>query len=201
MGNLYMIAIMPPEELEQRIQKERIEFSENYNCVKALKPPVHITMYDPFETEDEFEACASGLQKWADRQRSFDVKLDNYGFFENPEKPVFFIKVVKDENIAGLRTELLREMKKYVEAAGDELLVNGKLVPKSKPMPFNPHITLGYRDLSPNLVPTIKQDYARRRMQATFLCYALYLWKHDGKNWRVVNTFKLNGQEEQLSLF
>ena len=63
MENLYMFAIMPPEAETNEISKERQMFAENYNCFKALKPPVHITLYEPFKTEPDFEKEITGLQR------------------------------------------------------------------------------------------------------------------------------------------
>lgn len=193
--NLYMFAIVPPADLGAKIHKERLTVSENYQCVKALKPPVHITLYEPFTEDDDFKTRVTALQQWAGRQVPFQVSTDNYGFFENPAKPVFIIKVVKDDSITQLRTGLLRELKKYIYEPDTELLANGKPIPRPKPQPFNPHFTLAYRDLPPEKVPTIKQDYARRTFKASFLCSSIYLWRHNGSNWQVQQAFELKGLE------
>lgn len=190
-----MMAIMPPEELRERIQKERVFFAERYNCVKALKPPVHITIYEPFKEEADFVQRVTSMQKWADKIEPFAVEINNYGFFENPKSPVAFINVVKDEPITQLRTALLKELKKYIEEDEPEY-VNNKPVPKAKPQPFNPHFTIGYRDVLPALLPQIKQDYLRRQFKGSFICDAIHLWQHNGTNWQTVHTFQLGGKPQ-----
>ena len=198
METLYMMAIVPPAELEARIQKERIFFAERYNCVKALKPPVHITVYEPFKEEADLAARLMPLQQWAEKIEPFTVTIDNYGFFDNPRSPVAFIHVVKDEAITQLRTGLLKELKKYLEEDEQEY-INNKPVPKAKPQPFNPQFTIGYRDVPPALLPTIKQDYQRRQFKGSFLCDAIHLWRHNGTNWKTVHTFQLSGKKTQAA--
>lgn len=194
MEALYMLAIMPPEDLREKIQKERVFFAERYNCVKALKPPVHITIYEPFKEEHDLVQRIAPLQKWANSIEPFIISINNYGFFENPKSPVAFIHVIKDEPITQLRTALLKELKKYVEEDEPEY-VNNKPVPKAKPQPFNPHFTIGYRDVPPELLPTIKQDYLRRQFKGSFMCDAIHLWRHNGTNWQTAHTFQLAGKQ------
>lgn len=190
MEQLYMFAIVPPRDIEERIQKERIFFSERYNCVKALKPPVHITVYEPFKEEDDFLQRVQPLQRWANDIQPFTVVIDNYGFFDNPKSPVAFIHVVKDEAITQLRTGLLRQMKNFIEEDEPEY-INGRPVPKPKPQPFHPHFTIGYRDVPPALLPAIKQDYLRRPFKGSFTCNELCLWRHNGANWQTIHRFPL----------
>ncbi len=198
METLYMMAVVPPADLEVRIQKERIFFAERYNCVKALKPPVHITVYEPFKEEADLPIRLKPLQQWADKIEPFIVIIDNYGFFDNPRSRVAFIHVVKDEAITQLRTGLLKELKKYLEEDEPEY-INNKPVPRAKPQPFNPHFTIGYRDVPPALLPTIKQDYLRRQFKGSFTCDAIHLWRHNGTNWQTVYTFQLSGKKAQAA--
>ena len=71
MLSLYMFALMPPPALTQRIEDERRNFAEDYKAIKALKPPVHITLYEPFKDLPEVEKDIAGLRSWAERQPSF----------------------------------------------------------------------------------------------------------------------------------
>lgn len=181
--------------MRARIQQERLFFSERYNCVKALKPPVHITIYEPFKEEADFAQRVAPMQKWADRLAPFNITVNNYGFFENPKSPVAFIHVIKDEPITRLRTALLKELKKYLEEDEPEF-VNNRPIPKAKPQPFNPHFTIGYRDVPPELLLTIKIDYLRRQFKGSFICDAIHLWQHNGANWQTVLTFQLGGKPQ-----
>ena len=194
-----MFALMPPEKLSKEIHDERLTFAEEYGFVAALKPPVHITVLPPFKipTEDcnAFETKVSGMHEWAHRQSQLTVELNNFNFFDNYGHPVLFIDVVKSPKLIKLRTSFLKQLDHY------------PWIEKST-LPFKPHITIGYRDIDPAVFPTIREVYARRKFKAAFECDAIYLWKHDGKQWQIFKTFELNGEEsgeesgeEQLSLF
>lgn len=192
-----MFAIVPPPGVEQQIQKERLLFSENYNCHKALKPPVHITMYEPFKQEELFEEDIVLLKKWSQNQKPFNIVIQNFSFFENPRSPVVYISVVKDENITLLRTSLLKELKHFIEADAPEL-INGRPVPPPRPQPFHPHFTIGYRDVPPALFPAIKKAYINKRFSASFICDKVVLWKHNGINWQTITEFPF-GKEDPLA--
>lgn len=192
---LYLFAIMPPEKLSKEIHDERLTFAEEYGFVAALKSPVHITLFPPFKIpvaeNTAFESHVSNMQNWADSQHSLTIELQNFNFFDNYGYPVLFIDVLKSPELVKLRSSFLKELDNY------------PWIEKST-LPFKPHITIGYRDIDQAVFPTIREVYARRKFKAQFDCNAIYLWKHDGKQWQVFKTFCLNGQEEQeeqLSLF
>ena len=47
---LHLWAIVPPPDMAQQIDDLRKEFSVNFQCFKALKPPVHCTLYTLFKS-------------------------------------------------------------------------------------------------------------------------------------------------------
>jgi 2'-5' RNA ligase len=189
---LYMFAIMPPSDLASKIHTKRVEFFEKYKFRKALKPPVHITFYDPFPMQEEqapqFEDAISKIQKWADQQPSFQIDLRNYNFFENPKSPVIYIDVPRNKTLTVLHSKFLKELTKYL-ATPDE---------HSK---YKPHVTIGYRDVNPDAFSSIKKYYSKQTFSDSFACNSFCLWKHNGENWQVLKTFHLNGKVTQLTLF
>ena len=189
---LYMFAIMPPPELAAKIHNERMNFAEQYKFIKGLKPPVHITLFEPFNMPlleaTEFESNISRLQAWADRQTPFGIELNNYNFFDNTLHPVIFIDVIRSEQLAELHHSFIKELRKYRD------------IEKQKNT-YKPHITIGYRDIDPRVFPMIREEYSKKRFRASFNCNAFYLWKHNGNNWQVQKEFRLNGIKDQLALF
>lgn len=190
MLSLYMFALMPPPALTQRIEDERRNFAEDYKAVKALKPPVHITLYEPFKDLPEAEQDIIGLTPWVERQQPFELELKNFNFFRHSTSPVVYIDVVKNEQLALLHRNFITELKKYTEVEKR----NGS---------YTPHITIGYRDLPVAIFPEIMSVYSRKRFSAKFEVNAIYFWKHDGKNWQILHTFKMGVQPQttQSSLF
>lgn len=191
MENLYMLAIMPPFPLEARISEERITFAEKYNCKKALKPPVHITLCEPFKFESVAEERIKGLLRWAEKQAPIDIELRNYNFFKNPQYPVIYIDVVKNDPLNSFRKKLIEQVKHYIPI-------------EAKANSFSPHFTIGYRDVSPKIFPAIMEEYSKKRFQGSFTFDTIYFWKHNGTNWETLYAFPLTGKIEntqQQSLF
>lgn len=189
---LYMFAIMPPEKLAERIHTERMNFAEEYKAVKALKPPVHITLFDPFKIEDDaaslFEEHIAHLKHWANRVPSFEIELRDFSFFENPKSPVIYIDVVKSKQLNELQIEFKKQLKKYIPF-------------ENKNQPYRPHITIGYRDVDPKIFPQIKEVYSKKWFRETFECNDICLWRHDGQKWQTIQKYPLNGVQEQMALF
>lgn len=187
-----MIAIVPPPDLATRIHNERLNFAEEFGCVRALKPPVHITLFEPFKDDTPVEDDLQPLHKWAEKQQPFTIELSNYNFFDsNPKSPVVYIDVVRSDAIVQLHSALVKELKKYVETEPN----------RNK---YMPHFTIGYRDIPWELFPSIRQRYSRSRFSGSFVCDAFHLWKHDGKQWQTVQTYPMKGTAElqmQASLF
>ncbi len=183
---------MPPPELSAIIHNERLIFSKNFNTLEALKPPVHITLFPPFKIisshAKEFERNILNIQDWAEHEIAFNIHLNNYNYFDNRNKPVLFIEVVRNEQLLKLHKGFRKELKKY-------------LVLKEQKSQFKPHITIGYRDISPEVFPAIKAAYSQRGFNASFNCNAFHLWKHNGQHWTIVVQYLLKGINNQLSLF
>lgn len=177
---LYTFTLMPPPELSLTIAAMRRQFAENFKCQKALRPPVHITLYSPFEASDEEADIFENLKGWASRQPQLHITLRNFGFFERGQHPVLFIDVVKEAALSALRTGLVTRVRQLLPIHKEE---------KLKPDAFNPHITLGYRDTSLVMLPEMKAAYSRRKFDGAFTARSFYLWRHNTKNWEIVNEF------------
>ena len=93
-GRLYMMALMPPQELTLKIEKIRQEFAAAYQCKAALKPPVHITLYPPYKehTNHELEVKSS-LSRWCAQQKNFILRINGFDAFR--KNGVLFINVEK----------------------------------------------------------------------------------------------------------
>ncbi len=190
--SLYMFALMPPPELSGTIHAIREDFSKKFKFKKALKPPVHITLFDPFQIPEAssliFEQTITQMQQWASLQAPFNIDLRNYNFFNNPQHPVVYVDVIKRSSIKNFHSNFITELTKY------------KLTNKH-PHSFTPHVTIGYRDVTIDAFPLIRAYYSQQTFSSSFTCNTFYLWKHNGANWQVIKTYYLDGKGEQLTLF
>lgn len=180
----WLISIVPPPDIVKRIDDLRKEFSENFNCFKALKPPVHLTLYAPVKLADaDMEAQIIKLRRWVSAQEAFRMELKNFAFFENAKSPVIYIDVVPDSALKALNTGITREVKKLF---GLEDLSR---------QTFRPHFTIGYRDISPEIFPQVKQAYSKRTFNAVFKADAVTIFRHNSKKW--ISQYQLPLSDEE----
>src|SRR4051812_7649454 len=81
MKNLYLIAILPPEQLSEQIDSIRHECAERYHVKAGLKPPVHITLFRTFFLETHLEDYLLKLLLPVTDNQPFEQELDNFNSF------------------------------------------------------------------------------------------------------------------------
>ena len=192
---LCMFALMPPPELSKIIDNLRHEIAENFGCQKALKPPVHITLFPPFSaTVDEITALKK-LTNWTAHQQPIHIPLNGFNTFDNSPHPVFYIHVERSNQFRDFQTHLSTRIKAVLPQLNDPF--------STASTPYHPHITLAYRDTTKEMITAIKHAYRIRPFSHAFTAEACYLWQHDGTQWQVAHTYPLTGQPDggQVSLF
>jgi 2'-5' RNA ligase len=188
---LYMMAIVPPADLSERIVTIKKEFAEAYSCKAALKPPVHITLYPPYKEFDDHEPEAKKvLSGWVCLQPNFKLKIKGFDAFKS--NGVIFLNLEKNEELKQLHKGFTTQMTKLLR-------------PEIKnSQPYHPHITIGYRDIPKEVFPQAVKDFLPRKFEAEFPVEHVYFWRHNGKNWETIAAFPLavNGSSKaQATLF
>lgn len=147
-----------------------------FNAEHALKSPAHITLQRPFRCDlREEESVCSMLSNFAAQQSSFDVQLSNYDHFGNS---TLFIKVVDHAPIAELHNRLKACLRN--ELSFPEKGLNPNL---------HPHMTIATRDLEPGYFENAWDFFQSRQFSASFRVKSLFLLKHDGKVWDILEEF------------
>ena len=175
---LFLLAMMPPLVLAERIDEIRKEFAAAYHCKAALKPPVHITLYPPYAAVTSHEEKMKPLlENLTTNHSSFELHLDGFDAFK--KNGVIFIDVVKNKSL----TELHHDTK---------LLMTKFLVPQAKSnRDYRPHFTIGYRDIPKDLLTEAINDYLPMAFKASFIVDKIFFWRHDGQRWQIINEFPL----------
>lgn len=190
MTNLYLLAILPPEDLSRQIHEIRVQCAEKFGVQKALKPPVHITLYRPFKAVEAFEnklirlihSAASGL-------KPFHQDLENFEAFD---MHAVVIRASKNSGITALHRSIASVFRK------NEI---DKLPAGKNSLPFRPHLTIAYRDILPEVFPMIWEEYKDLKFKRSFKADHFSLLKHDGTQWNLLEDFKLSSYVEQTELF
>ncbi|MEJ7692226.1 2'-5' RNA ligase family protein [Daejeonella sp.] len=190
MTSLYLIAILPPEDLSRQIHDIRLQCAEKFGVQKALKPPVHITLYRPFKIEDAFEGrMIRLLQSLASGLQPFRQDIENFEAFDSH---AVVIRALKNPEIMRLQRAVASVFRK------NEI---DRQSPGSKNLPFRPHLTVAYRDILPEVFPMIWNEYKDARFKRAFTVEHFSLLKHDGEKWNRINDFKLSQMVRQPELF
>ncbi len=190
MTNLYLLALLPPEDLSRQIHEIRLECAEKFGVQKSLKIPVHISLYRPFRVEEAFEkhlirlltSAASGL-------KAFEQTLENFEAFD---MHAVVIHAKKNQGITALHSAIASVFKK------NEI---DKLPPGNKNFPFRPHVSIAYRDILPEIFPQIWEEYKDRKFKRHFRVNHFSLLKHDETQWNLFKDFKLSDTVQQTELF
>ncbi|HYK77004.1 MAG TPA: 2'-5' RNA ligase family protein [Daejeonella sp.] len=181
MSSLYLLGILPPARLSEQIHQIRLECSRKFGVQKALRPPVHITLYPPFWSEDAFEKQLILLLNLQTAQLSpFKQVLENFGAFQ---PRVVFIRAHPNQALLNLHQSIIELFQKHPIDKREQ----------HKQGAFHPHITIAYRDVLPEIFPLIWQDYKDRKFKHSFNVKKYALLKHDGLKWHVLESFKLGG--------
>lgn len=175
---LYFIAILPTQEISEKVERFKLDLKSKYGVSHALKSPAHITLIPPFKADkNELAEIESVLYTFASSQNPFMIHLNGYGCF----KPrVIFIKVEDNERLEGIYQEFKI---KYGNTGPWKNTLRSKL---------HPHMTLATRDVKPLVFYRIWDVYKYMEYKADFVAHEITLLKHTGKNWEVYQSFTLS---------
>ncbi len=175
---LYFIALMPPESIRKEVETFKKEIKAKHGIKHALKLPAHITLQIPFRiSESELKILIERLDDFCLNHKAFLTKLNGFGRFS---KQVIFIKVEEHEPYLTLHEELQQLILNFIDLKKHEIA--------SK---MHPHLTIATRDLKRTEFPAVWEDFKNRNYTASFLAQEISLFKHDGKNWKVIKKFSL----------
>jgi len=176
--NMYFIAIVAPEEINQRVLKWKNYFKDNFECTVALKSPAHITLIPPFWMQEDLENdLVNSIKDFSITKNKFEISLKDFAAF----KPkVIFVDVVKNEILTGL-----------YQSITDYIFTENKFPIKRDDRPFHPHVTLATRDLYKKAFHEAWEIFSKKKYEATWTVNGISLLRHNKKNWDVIFTSQL----------
>ncbi|GAA4167022.1 2'-5' RNA ligase family protein [Chryseobacterium ginsenosidimutans] len=172
MKKLYFIAIYPPQEIIEEIKIFKKDLAVNYENSKALKNDAHITLFPPFSRELDLENdIHEAFQKIDTTISPFEIELNGFGSFANPKNPVLFVQLENNDRLKELYLKVHQRFNfmKYT---------------------FNPHMTVGYRNLTYENYLKAWEIYKDKDYKTKFLVDKIILLRHD-ENWVPIAEKKL----------
>lgn len=180
---LYLIALVPHEDLRYEVRKLKLEMKERFNASHALKSPAHITLQMPFRRDEDFEeTLINELEHFTSAQHAFDITLNGFDAF--PPR-VLFLKIENHQPIADLHSNLQGMLKETLGFSEKELMNR-----------FHPHLTTATRDLSKRMFHKAWPEFKLRNFEASFTADRLHLLKHNGKHWEQFREFGFREREK-----
>jgi len=176
---MYFIAIVLPEELNQKILKYKDMMLEKYNCKVGLKSPAHITLVPPFWMDEKKEQqLLSAVGAMSQTIEPFAIETNNFSAF----KPRTIFIEVKHNN-------QLNEVKRLA----DDFFENNSFYNiKIDTRPFHPHITITTRDLFKKNFYEIWPWFEEKKFFEQWNAEGISVLRHNKKNWDVIFTSQFN---------
>lgn len=169
---LYFIALVLPPPLDEEVIRLKEYFRDRYDSKAALRSPPHITLHMPFKWKENREQELIGaLQKFCTGRKGFEVELKNFGCF--PPR-VIFIDVLRTPELEQLQKDLVKFCRSELN------LTNANW----RDQPFNPHVTLAFRDLRKDRFAEAWKEFQGREFGAKVQMNTITLLKHNGQQWQ-----------------
>jgi len=163
MKKLYFIAIYPPQEIIEEVKVFKKDLALHYGNSKALKNDAHITLFPPFSRELELENDIHvAFQKINTNISPFELVLNGFGSFGNPKNPVIFVQPENNDQLKDLHAKVCERF---------NFIKNS----------FNPHMTVGYRDLTYESYLKAWEIYKSKEYKTKFLVDKILLLRYDQK--------------------
>ena len=173
--NMYFIAIVAPEEINQQVLKWKNYFKDHFECTVALKSPAHITLLPPFWMKEEQENdLINSVREFSLTKNKFEITLKD---FETFKPKVIFVDVVKNKMLNDL-----------YQSFADFIISQNKFPIKKEDRPFHPHVTLATRDLYKKAFQEAWEVFSKKKYETLWIVSGISLLRHNKKNWDVIFT-------------
>ncbi|MGG6241944.1 2'-5' RNA ligase family protein [Nodosilinea sp. AN01ver1] len=175
----FFVALLPSQVLQDEITAIKHEIWQRFGSKAALRSPPHITLQPPFLWPlAEVNQLEHHLEAFARAQPAVPIQLKGYSAFA---PRVIYIDVVKTPGLMAVQAAIAAYLEKncgIVDRVG-------------KTRSFTPHVTVGFRDLSPATFRRAWPEFELRPFAAEFVAQSLTLLRHDGHIWQIFSKFPL----------
>ncbi len=185
MNQRFFIALLPPAAIQAEVIQIQNYFRDRYSTQATLKSPPHITLIPPFElSSNRLKPLQIEPEKFAKTRSPFAINLSGFAAF--PPR-VIYLNVLPNPILQNL----------YVDIA-DTLANNLGIIDPYASRPFVPHMTVGFRDLTPENFELAWAEFSDRQIDFDFAAIELTLWEPDEQKWNILSKFILQSPEGSL---
>jgi 2'-5' RNA ligase len=176
---LYLIAIIPPNGIYEDAMEFKNDLATRFNCPYTLKVIPHITLIDVVIKlpQDEHSKLVDWFKSLHINQKFFKLKLDGFKSFNGPH-PVIYINPLANSELHTLQHNI---------AWSFNISFPGMLSNKK----FTPHMTVAYRDLTPDMYQVAWKEYETKKYSAEFEINTFQLLQYYSNKWNIIETYDL----------
>lgn len=176
----YYVAIVPEGEIQTQLQELKLHISEEYKTRAAMKSPAHITLFPPFEVDENMEML---LRHTLDRTvtlfQPFDLITNNFDYF--PPR-VAFVAIEPNEQLDKLERAVRHHLKELSFLRSTKIQSH-----------FHPHITLGNRDWTPQQFEACRKELQTMTFREKLSVQDVCLLRYNRMQWEVIHRSPLPG--------
>ncbi len=173
--NMYFIAIVLPQDLDEKVLRLKKYMHEKYHCKVGLKSPAHITIVPPFWLEANMEeALLNEVDILANGVQPFSIATNDFSAF----KPRTIFVAVKNN----------QELDKLKSKADQHFSEKEQYKIKIETRQFHPHITIATRDLFKKDFYESWPFFEMKEFKEEWEATGLSILRHNKKNWDVIYT-------------
>jgi 2'-5' RNA ligase len=181
--NMYFIAVVLPQDLDEKVLHWKKYMQEKYRCKVGLKSPAHITIVPPFWLESNMEeALLIDVDSVSKNIHPFSLNTNDFSAF----KPrTIFIAVQQNP-----------ELDKLKQKADQHFFDKEHYKIKIETRQFHPHITIATRDLLKKDFYECWPFFETKEFKEEWEATGLSVLRHNKRNWEVIYTAPFNNSDE-----
>src|SRR5690606_13141938 len=168
--SLYFIAFEPPPEVSDEIRLIAKDFAVRFGAERAYNSFPHITLIPPFSFDEQNESELVGkFMKMILMVNPFWMRLTGYNCFNKPQNPVIYLEPESNKELQKIYSETNSAMSAFNYAGH-----------------FHPHLTVAFRDLSPEAFLKAWEQYCSKKVDFNFPVEKISLYKHLHGKWHPI---------------
>jgi 2'-5' RNA ligase len=159
----FFVALLPPQPLQDEMTTIKQDIWQRFSSRAAFNAPPHITLQPPFQWPlEKVSDLEQSLADFARRHPQIPIELNGYSAFA---PRVIYIDVVQTPELMAIQTALMAHLETHC-GISDAI---------AKTRAFTPHITVGFRDLTPEAFHQAWAEFKHRPFVAEFIASKLTL--------------------------
>ena len=186
----FFVALLPPQAVREAVTAIKQEIGQRFSSRAALKSPPHITLQPPFNWSlERLDKLQHHLHRFAQQQRPIPIVLEGFSAF--PPR-VIYVDVHQTAALMAVQPALIVHLETHCGLREGYRTGSDH---RRAPWPFTPHVTVGFRDLTPAAFHQAWAEFEHRPFSAEFEVPTLTLLRHDGQVWQIFSELPLSASK------